>query len=568
MIKLYIKDGNSGKSFEYPLKKTNITIGKRDGNDIILDRTNISREHCQIIQVNGGFFVRDLQSRNGTFVNGDKINGDTILQHGSTIQLGDFLLRFLDTESSPPQTSLTSPQTVERETAVTKRDEATPQKVEPKPSEQEAAERRERIIAIKRKIHEQLLKELNLKQMDLTKESPEELRERTGPIIDKLVEKVKAHLPKEINPAHFSKDILDEAVGLGVLEDLLAEEDVDEIMVNNYDTIFVERKGKLSRVEDKYFTDNRQLISIIRRILAPISRRVDESSPMVDARLQDGSRVNAIIPPLAISGPTLTIRKFSTEPFTVDDLIGFGSVTRKMADFMALCVEQRKNILVSGGTGSGKTTLLNVLSNFIPATERIITIEDAAELKLIQPHVVSLESKPANIEGKGAIPIRDLVKNSLRMRPDRIVVGECRGGEALDMLQAMNTGHDGSLTTLHANTTKDAVNRLETLVLMAGMELPSRAIREQIASAIHVIIQQARLSDGTRKILAISEILGIDVDTVLMRDLFEYRQLGYDDSGRIKGEYVATGNVPEFVEDMQARGVEVDMDIFKEGTTA
>jgi pilus assembly protein CpaF len=582
MIKLYIKDGNSGKSFEYPVKKTSVMIGKREGNDIILDRTNISREHCQIIQVNGGFFVRDLQSRNGTFVNGDRITGDTILEHGTTIQLGDFLVRFLDPDSVTPQTALNIPvhsgleakatMPAKQETAVVKKEETTPQKVEPAPEPtpqvDEAAERRERIIAIKRKIHEQLLKELNLKQLDLTKESPEELRERTGPIIDKLVEKVKGHLPKEVDPATFSKDILDEAVGLGVLEDLIADEEIDEIMVNNYDTIYVERKGKLFPVKDKYFTDNRQLISIIRRILAPISRRVDESSPMVDARLQDGSRVNAIIPPLAISGPTLTIRKFSTDPFTVDDLIGFGSVTRNMADFMALCVEQRKNILVSGGTGSGKTTLLNVLSNFIPTTERIITIEDAAELKLIQPHVVSLESKPANIEGKGAIPIRDLVKNSLRMRPDRIVVGECRGGEALDMLQAMNTGHDGSLTTLHANTTKDAVNRLETLVLMAGMDLPSRAIREQIASAIHVIIQQARLSDGTRKIITISEILGIDGDTVLMRDLFEFKQLGYDDSGRIKGEYVATGNVPEFIEDMQARGLDVNMDIFNEGSAA
>ncbi|MDP6117293.1 MAG: ATPase, T2SS/T4P/T4SS family [Planctomycetota bacterium] len=576
MIKLYIKDGNSGKSFDYPLKKDSVMIGKREGNDIILDRTNISREHCQIIQVNGGFFVRDLQSRNGTFVNGEKINGDTILEHGTTIQLGDFLVRFLDTNSALPQAPPAALQPPQQETAIVKKEETAPQKVEPTPEPaedpappvDEAAERRELIIAIKRKIHEQLLKELNLKQMDLTKESPEELRERTGPIINKLVEKVKGHLPKGVDAVQFSKDILDEAVGLGVLEDLIAEEEIDEIMVNNYDTIFVERKGKLTRVDDKYFTDNRQLISIIRRILAPISRRVDESSPMVDARLVDGSRVNAIIPPLAISGPTLTIRKFSTDPFTVDDLIGFGSVSRNMADFMALCVDQRKNILVSGGTGSGKTTLLNVLSNFIPATERIITVEDAAELKLIQPHVVSLESKPANIEGKGAIPIRDLVKNSLRMRPDRIVVGECRGGEALDMLQAMNTGHDGSLTTLHANTTRDAVNRLETLVLMAGMELPSRAIREQIASAINVIIQQARLSDGTRKIITISEILGIDVDTVLLRDLFEFKQMGYDDTGRIKGEYVATGNVPDFIEDMQARGLEVDMDIFKEGTAA
>ncbi|MBI2191793.1 MAG: Flp pilus assembly complex ATPase component TadA [Planctomycetes bacterium] len=564
MPKLYIIDQTTGDSTEYSLEKTLTSIGKKPGNDILLDRHNISRDHCQILQINGGYLVRDLDSRNGTYVNGQRVSSDTPLASGMMIQLGDFVLRFLD-ESAGPAAAEAKPRPTPRPATPPPPPSSAGERKGPVGPADEMAERRKLAIAVKKKIHEQLIKELNLKQMDLTKETPEELRIKTTPVVEKIVGQIRQRLPAGMDPAALIKEVVDEAVALGPLEDLLADPEVDEIMVNNWDTIYVERHGKIVRVEDKYFTDNRQLISIIRRILAPISRRIDESSPMVDARLPIGSRVNAIIPPLAISGPTLTIRKFATDPFTVDDLIRFGSLTKRMAAFLTLCVEQRKNVLVSGGTGSGKTTLLNVLSNFIPERERIVTIEDAAELKLMKPHVVSLESKPPNIEGKGAIPIRDLVKNSLRMRPDRIVVGECRGGEALDMLQAMNTGHDGSLTTLHANSTKDAINRLETLVLMSGMELPSRAIREQIASAVNVIVQQARLSDGSRKVTCISEILGIEGDEVLLQDVYRFEQTGYNPQGRVQGRYVATGAVPKFVQDLVARGIRVDMGMFDRG---
>ena len=566
MPNLAIRDQNSGKSQNYEISKDLTTFGKRDGNDIVLERQNISRDHCQIVQINGGYLIRDLESRNGTYVNGQRITSETPLENGTIIQLGDFLIRFKDKDAKPASESPASESPASESPAY----EAQPPVQESKTPASAAGddEGRKMVINIKKQIHEQLIKELNLKQMDITKETPEELRAKTEPIVSQLIKQVAGRLPLGLSPEVLAKEVVDEAVGLGALEDLIADEEIDEIMVNNWDTIYVERRGKLQLVEDKYFTDNRQLISIIRRILAPISRRIDESSPMVDARLQDGSRVNAIIPPLAISGPTLTIRKFATDPFTVDDLVNFGSITNKIAKFLTLSVEQRKNILVSGGTGSGKTTLLNVLSNFIPEQERIVTAEDAAELRLMKPHVVSLESKPANIEGLGAIPIRDLMKNCLRMRPDRIVVGECRGGEALDMLQAMNTGHDGSLTTLHANTTKDAINRLETLVLMSGMELPSRAIREQIASAINLIVQIARLSDGTRKVTCVSEVLGMEQDDVRLQDIYIFEQTGYDSKGMVIGQYEATGVIPSFVEELQARSIPVDMAMFEYGSEA
>jgi pilus assembly protein CpaF len=557
MAILLIKDQRYGKSFDYKLQKDLTSIGKKETNDLVFDRQSISREHCQIVHINGGFLIRDLESRNGTYVNGQRISQELALTSGTVIQLGDFLMTFVDDEAAGGAEAA-----AERETGHA----PAPGTTEQAPALSPEAERLRQLIAIKKQIHERLLKEMNLKQVDLTKETPDELRAKTAPIVKRIVKEEQAKLPSGVNPAELTKEIVDEAVGLGVLEDLLADPEVDEIMVNNYDTIYVEKHGKIERVKDKYFTDNRQLVSIIRRILAPISRRIDESSPMVDARLPNGSRVNAIIPPLAVSGPTLTIRKFSSDPFTVKDLIGFGSLTQKMADFLALCVEHRKNVVVSGGTGSGKTTLLNVLSNFIPDRERIVTIEDAIELKLLKSHVVSLEAKPPNIEGKGAIPIRDLVKNSLRMRPDRIVVGECRGGEALDMLQAMNTGHDGSLTTLHANSCKDAINRLETLVMMSGMDLPSRAIREQIASAVNVIVQQSRLSDGSRKVVSASEVLGIQGDHVEMREIFTFVQTGYDSIGKVLGYFKATGTIPVFVEDMLARGIKIDMTMFREGT--
>jgi pilus assembly protein CpaF len=347
------------------------------------------------------------------------------------------------------------------------------------------------------------------------------------------------------------------------LEDLLADPEVDEIMVNAWDRIYVEKKGKL-HFTDRRFSDNGHVLQVIRRIIAPIGRRVDESSPMVDARLQDGSRVNAIIPPLSLKGPTLTIRKFSATPYTADDLVRFGSLTLGMARFLKVAVENRRNLLISGGTGSGKTTLLNVVSAFIPGDERIVTIEDAAELKLGQMHVVSLEARPPNIEGTGEIPIRKLVINALRMRPDRIVVGECRGGEALDMLQAMNTGHDGSLTTLHANSARDALARLETLVLMAGMELPAKSIRQQITSAINLIVQIARLTDGTRKVISISEITGMEGDVVTMQELFTFEQTGLGPKGEVLGRLKPTGVIPKFVHRLRQAGRSLDLAMFAE----
>ncbi len=302
--------------------------------------------------------------------------------------------------------------------------------------------------------------------------------------------------------------------------------------------------------------------SAIERIVAPLGRRIDESSPMVDGRLKDGSRVNAVIPPLSLKGPSLTIRKFSKRKLQAQDMVNYGSATMDMMNFLKLAVEQRKNVLISGGTGSGKTTLLNILSNYIPDDERVVTVEDAAELKLSQPNLVSLEARPANVEGKGLVSIRDLVRNCLRMRPDRIVVGECRGGEALDMLQAMNTGHDGSLTTVHANAPRDTLARLEVMVLMAGMDLPVAAIRQQIASAIDLIVQQQRMSDGTRKITHISEVTGMENGVIQLQDLFLFKQHGYDDNHKIRGEYTPTGRIPEFYEDLAARGIDVDRSVF------
>lgn len=339
----------------------------------------------------------------------------------------------------------------------------------------------------------------------------------------------------------FIKDIYNEIAGLGPLEDLLKNPEISEIMVNGYDNIYIEKNGKIIK-SDKKFSDDEAVLKTIERIVTPLGRRIDESMPYVDARLQDGSRVNAIIPPLAIDGPTITIRKFSKKKLAADDLINFGSITKEAVEFLKEAVIKRKNILISGGTGSGKTTLLNILSSFIPSDERIITIEDSAELKLLQEHVVRLEARPANIEGKGEITIRDLVKNALRMRPDRIVVGECRGGETLDMLQAMNTGHEGSMTTVHANSPRDALSRLEVMVLMAGTDLPLKAIREQIKSAIDIIVQQARLKDGSRKVTYVSEITGMDGDIILMQNVFEFEEIGFKNN-RIIGNLKRVDNI-------------------------
>lgn len=365
------------------------------------------------------------------------------------------------------------------------------------------------------------------------------------------------------NVSVLKEEIRNDLMGYGPITPLLDNEEVTEVMVNGPHQVYVEREGKIERT-DVMFRDNDHVLNVLEKIVSPLGRRIDESSPMVDARLKDGSRVNAIIPPLALDGPTITIRKFSKDPYTIHDLIRFGTLTEEMAEFAQACVAARLNIFVSGGTGSGKTTTLNVLSSFISNADRIVTIEDAAELQLGQEHVVSLETRPPNIEGSGAITIRDLVRNSLRMRPDRIVIGEVRSGEALDMLQAMNTGHDGSLATGHSNSPRDMVARLETMVLMAGMELPIRAIREQIAGALDLIIHQSRLKDGSRRITNISEVQGLEGDVIVLQDIFTFKQSGMNEDGSIKGRLVPTGIRPKFYEQMVDQGIYLPPTIFEE----
>ena len=414
---------------------------------------------------------------------------------------------------------------------------------------------------IKKQAHKELLRRLNLKKMAVSGVSDEELRSQAVTMVKEILGQLTVKLPPELSIEIIEKELVSEAIGLGPLEVMTARDDISEIMVNGPNQIFVEKKGVLYKT-DTSFADDNQVLAAIERIVAPLGRRIDESSPMVDARLPDGSRVNAIIPPLSLVGPSITIRKFSKTPLKAGDLVRFGSISPDMVRFLAVCVAVRKNIIISGGTGSGKTTLLNVLSSFLPNRERIVTIEDAAELQLRQEHLVRLESRPPNIEGKGAITIRDLVRNSLRMRPDRIVVGECRGGEALDMLQAMNTGHDGSLTTIHANTPRDALARLETLVLMAGFDLPLRAIREQIASAIHIVVQITRERDGSRKVVNISEITKMEGDIITMQDIFTFRQTGWNAENKIEGVFEPTGSIPTFMEEIERAKLDLDVSMF------
>ncbi|WP_028307564.1 CpaF family protein [Desulfitibacter alkalitolerans] len=418
------------------------------------------------------------------------------------------------------------------------------------PSEREAYQE------LKRELHLKIIKEFGKVETDKEK-TDKDIQEK----ISELIDEQKVYLPRA-EKQQLIKDMLDEINGLGPITKLMEDETITEIMVNGPDNVYIERRGKLELTNVR-FRDNDHVMHIIEKIVSPIGRRIDESMPMVDARLSDGSRVNCIIPPLALTGPTITIRKFSKEPFTIVDLIRFGTLTPEMAKFIEACVRARLNIIVSGGTGSGKTTLLNCLSSFIGKDERIVTIEDAAELQLSQPHVISLETRPPNIEGTGAITIRDLVRNSLRMRPNRVVVGEVRSGEALDMLQAMNTGHDGSLTTAHANTPRDMLARLETMVLMAGMDLPIRAIREQIVSAVDLIIQQSRMKDGSRKITHITEVLGLEGDIPVLQDIFIYKQDGMMREGKVMGQHKATGIRPKFADKLKGTGVNLSESIFE-----
>jgi pilus assembly protein CpaF len=410
--------------------------------------------------------------------------------------------------------------------------------------------------------------ELHRKIVDELKELPAEEKQDGEKMKKKIEELVEKYLAEEgnnrlskVDRMKISSEMIDEILAYGPITPFINDPEVNEIMVNGPYKVYVEKNGVLE-LTGVTFRDEEHVMNIIERIVAPIGRRIDESMPMVDARLPDGSRVNAVIPPISLIGPVITIRKFSQRPLTVEDLIRFGTLTPAMATFLEACVKARLNILVSGGTSSGKTTTLNVLSSFIPPTERIVTIEDAAELRLQQPHVITLESRPPNIEGRGEITIRDLVRNALRMRPDRIIVGEVRGGEALDMLQAMNTGHDGSLATGHANSPRDMLSRLETMVLMAGVDLPVRAIREQIASAIDLIIHQSRLKDGSRRITSIVEVQGMEGDVIVLQDLFSFRQIGVGEDGKVKGVFEATGVLPKFMDRFEAYGINLPREVF------
>jgi pilus assembly protein CpaF len=420
--------------------------------------------------------------------------------------------------------------------------------------------------AVKQALHRNLVEELNIRRIDLnTKGDPaleRQLRTHVENTVNGLITKDKEMTLNREDRDRLVKELVDETLGLGPLEELLTDPNITEIMVNRFDQVYIERRGKITLSQAR-FIDNSHVVQVIRRIISPLGRRIDESVPMVDARLKDGSRVNAIISPLAVQGPTLTIRRFPEKAFGPDDLARMGAITPPMVEFLKTCVAMKKNIIISGGTGTGKTTILNMLSSFIGNDERIITVEDTAELRMQQEHVVRLEARSANIEGQGQVAIRDLVKNCLRMRPDRIVIGECRGGEALDMLQAMNTGHDGSLTTIHANSSRDAFTRLETLCLMAGMDLPVWALREQIRSAVHILVQLTRMQDGTRKVTCITEVIGRNEETILTQELFRYVQDSLDAENRVVGHHESTGMVPTFMAELKARGLLLDETMFQ-----
>ncbi len=537
--------------------ESQVIIGRSKDADIKLEDNLCSRKHLKIYNQDNTWLAVDLNSSNGTFYNERLLSGPVVLHEGDKLKIG-FHEVFVKHMVNIGQTNGT------REFPEEKTNHPDLIHEPALPYSVQQNKNAEKLDKLKQEIHGQLLDELDLKNIDLSKLKTGEVRRKAIDTIKSIICKLKAcnTLDGQIDEASLVKDIIDEALGLGSLEPLLEDKTINEIMVNAKDQIYIEKNGRLERTHLRFSSD-RAILNVIERIVSPIGRRIDESSPTVDARLKDGSRVHVIIPPLAIKGPTITIRKFSKTPYTIHDLIRFGSLTEKIAAFLEITIRSRKNVVVSGGTGSGKTTLLNVLSNFIPADERILTIEDSAELKLNQPHVVSLESRPANTEGKGEITIRELVRNALRMRPDRIIVGECRGGEALDMLQAMNTGHDGSLTTLHANSPRDALSRLETMVLMSGMELPMKAIKEQIKSSIDLIVQQTRFKDGVRRISAISEVQGMEGDTIILQDIFLFETSGVDPDGKIMGRFKSTGFVPKFVEELRAHRIDVPQEIFQ-----
>lgn len=542
----------SGERRSQPLPDGNWFVGRSELCRIRLDFPDVSERHALLSVSPARVIIKDLNSSNGTYVNGELIDGEAVLDGSMVVQIGESMLRVSDEESE-----MAAP--LVQETAVAAAQDESAGEDDQTPLDPLRELRRN----VQEQIQKELLKRMDMKRLTLQGVDREGLEATARAKIRQIVSEVvdNGRFPEGLDPERMEEDVFNEAMRLGPLEDLLADDSVSEIMVNGPRMVYIERGGKL-QLSDCQFTDDASVLAVIERIVAPLGRRIDESQPYVDARLPDGSRVNAIIAPLALSGPTITIRKFAKKALTPGDFIRFGTWSHNAAEFMKLCVLLRKNIIVAGGTGSGKTTLLNLLSGYIPKTERIVTVEDAAELRLQQPHVVRLEARPPNIEGKGAVTIRDLVKNCLRMRPDRIIVGECRGGESLDMLQAMNTGHDGSLTTVHANSPRDVISRLETMVLMSGMELPSKAIREQIASAVDIIIHESRLSDGSRKVVAVTEVTGLEGNQIVMQDIFAFTQTGVGENGKIIGRFRPTGAMPSWFDQLAGRGIKCDPRMF------
>jgi len=544
-----------------------ILIGRDASCHVMLPSPEVSRFHVELRLHEGQVHLTD-RSQNGTFLGREASpikNATTPVALNVPFRVGPYTIRLVSPNASASRREDTPMhgESDEGISAKTLSPEMMAEQVRSRSASKSSAPKSKYSqsgtadvpVTVRRRLHRMLLDNLDLASLDRNKMNDKAMRPKVRTALTQICRQLQNELPAGTDIAELIEELTNEALGLGALEVLLNDESVSEIMVVDPTTIFIEREGKLEKTELR-FTDNDAVRAVIERIVTPLGRRIDELNPLVDARLADGSRVNAVIPPLALRGPCITIRKFKRDPLGMDDLIGFGTLTDQMAGFLRRSVICRKNIVISGGTGSGKTTLLNVLSSAIPEQERVVTIEDAAELRLHQPHVVSLEARPANMEGRGQVTIRDLVRNALRMRPDRIVVGECRGGECIDMLQAMNTGHEGSMTTTHANSPSEALARLEVLALMSGLDLPSRAIREQIASSVHLIVQQSRHSDGARRIEAVSEVCGIsDEGEVQQREIFRFYRTGTAPGGKIQGEFRATGYLPSFLDEFITHGL-------------
>jgi pilus assembly protein CpaF len=560
---LYIDDGKGEqRRVEVEAGEEPIWLGRDASCEVVLAAPQVSRKHISL-RIQGRHLQVEDHSANGTRVDDSVLRSESRrLNPGRcSMRLGPYTVSFEVPDSTHAGGARGSgPAPHPKESAPAAREHGTPSPPPPQRPRSRESTAPEASPTQRREIHKQLLDFLELPRLERKTIEDESMRRRVIEALRRIIAEAGDRLPRGVDTERLTQELTDEALGLGPLESLLADVTITEIMVVDPQTIYAEVKGKLELTPAR-FTDNEAVRAAIERIVTPLGRRIDESTPLVDARLKDGSRVNAIIPPLALKGPCITIRKFSKKPLQIPDLIRFGSLNERMARFLTRAVTIRKNIVISGGTGSGKTTLLNVLSGAIPEDERVVTIEDAAELQLAQPHVVSLESRPANLEGKGAYTIRDLVKNALRMRPDRIVVGECRGSEAIDMLQAMNTGHEGSMTTTHANSPREAVARIETLCLMAGVDLPVRAIRSQIASSVHLIVQQSRLSDGTRRVTAISEVTGVDDEgEVELNEIYSFVRLSTGPGGKIQGEFRASGYMPSFVDELITSNMAPDGD--------